>query len=233
MKSKVKIILSVFILVLGFVSMQAQKGQGRQQDPVQRAEKQTAMLTEKLSLTPEQAAKVKEINLRYAEKQQAMKGQAADGGGEKNKAAFQQMHKDRQAEINEVLNKDQQAQFEKLQSERKDRRSDGRKAGFNGDPEKQAEQMTQHMTENLSLTPDQVASVKAINLDFAKKMQTIRGEKKEGEKPDRSAMKSLHEDHKAALEKVLTKEQIEKMGQMKKERKHDGKGKMKGQSRGM
>ncbi len=224
MKSKVRIILSVFILVLGFVAVQAQKGHGKDFDPAQKAEKQTTMMTEKLSLSADQAAKVKDINLKYAEKRKAMKGESKEDR-QKNKAAFQQLRTDQQAEINKVLNKDQQAQWEKIQAERKQHhgKGKGRKAGFNPDPEKQAELMTQHMTENLGLSSEQAAKLKAVNLDFAKKHQALRSDKNKGEKPDKAAKQKLRDEHQSALKKVLTKEQYSKLEQMKKERKAEGK----------
>lgn len=224
MKSKVRIILSVFILVLGFVAAQAQKGQGKNFDPVQKADKQTAMMTEKLSLSADQAAKVKDINLKYAEKRKAMKGETKEAG-EKDKAAFQQLRRDQEAEINKVLNKDQQVQWEKIKAERKQHhgKGKGRKAGFNPDPEKKAERMTQHMTQNLGLSTEQAAKVKAVNLDFAKKHEALRSEKANGEKPDKAAMQKLRDEHQSAVKKLLTKEQYSKLEQMKKERKAQGK----------
>jgi hypothetical protein len=225
MKSKVSIILSMLILVLGLATAQAQKGQGKNIDPAQKADKQTTMMTEKLSLSAEQAAQVKDINLKYAEKRKALKGEAK-AGQQKDKAAMQQLKTEQEAEINKVLNKEQQAQWEKIQSERKGQhkgKGNGRKAGLSADPEKQAERMTQHQTEKLGLSSDQAAKVKAINLDFAKKQQALHSEKAVGEKPDRAALQKLQDEHKATLKNVLTKEQYSQWEQLKKERKHDGK----------
>jgi len=238
MKSKLKIILTGITMLAVVFVLQAQRGQGQQTTPEQRAEKQTTMMTEKLSLSADQAAKVKAINLKYAEKQQSKRGEAK-GEREKQRSSMQQLQNERKAEINAVLNKDQQAKFEKFQEETGPGRAG--KAGYGkgkGDrtdrattPEEKAGRMTQRMTDELSLTKDQVAKVQAINLDFAKQKQALQQKTGDNQKPNRSAMDKLKKDHSSQLKKVLDKGQFEKWEQKAPRGKKDfkGKGKMKHQ----
>lgn len=67
-----------------------------------------------------------------------------------------------------------------------------------------AEHQTARMTEILGLSEEQQAQVKALHLTFAEKM------KNREERPDPEEMKTLHEEQKAAIAKVLTPEQLSK-----------------------
>ncbi len=71
-------------------------------------------------------------------------------------------------------------------------------------PEQMADRLTARMTEELGLSDDQQAQVKALHLAFAQKM------KNREERPSQEEMKALHEAQKAAIAKVLTPEQLTK-----------------------
>ena len=81
------------------------------------------------------------------------------------------------------------------------------------DPEKMAERMTARMTEQLDLTEDQQAKIKAIHLAFAEKM------KDRTERPTPEEMKALREEQQEAVNNVLTDEQKAKVEAQKAERK--------------
>ena len=223
--------------------LQAQRGQRQQLTPEQQAEKQTEMMTEKLALSPEQAQKIKDINLKYADKHKAQRDET-QGEREKNRTAMQQLQDERKAAVNAVLNKDQQAKFEQMRPEKGQGRpgkmgpgkgARGEKAARNADPAKQAERMTQQMTEKLSLSNDQSAKVKAINLDFAKQQQTLRAEAPEGQRPEKKAVEKLRKQYQDQLKKVLSKDQFSQWEQMAKDRQYDrtGKGKHRPGTKGM
>jgi hypothetical protein len=61
------------------------------------------------------------------------------------------------------------------------------------------------LTGELSLTEQQQAELKKINAGFAEKM------KAQGEAADFEKRKALRQEHQAAIEKVLTSEQKEKL----------------------
>ena len=85
------------------------------------------------------------------------------------------------------------------------------------DPKAMAEKRTEHMTEALGLTPDQVEKVKAINLAHAEKMSAIRQQENKEEK--QKSMQQLREWRQGELKTVLNADQIAKLEEMKAQRK--------------
>ncbi len=73
-------------------------------------------------------------------------------------------------------------------------------------PEQQAERQTRRLTKHLSLTPDQQTAVAAINLKYAKQMQTL---KNDGERsPDRrKQLGDLRRSKEGELKQVFSAEQ--------------------------
>jgi len=142
MKNLLKSVLMAILLTVGFGAAQAQKGGGRDFDPAKKAERQTAMMTENLALTESQAAKVKEINLTYANKakafQDANKAERAtnkDGDKAKNKAAKQALRTEHTAEIRKVLTPEQNKTWEQLKADRETKRGEHGKKGKHGQQE--------------------------------------------------------------------------------------------------
>ena len=73
-------------------------------------------------------------------------------------------------------------------------------------PEQRAERQTRHLTRQLSLTRDQQTAVAAINLKYAKQVQTLRGE---GERSDnkRKQLGDLMRSKDGELKQVFTEAQ--------------------------
>ncbi|MCC6724643.1 MAG: hypothetical protein IT258_09040, partial [Saprospiraceae bacterium] len=196
----------------------------------------TERMTEDLGLSPEQAAKVKDINLKYAEKAKA-KHDAKAADKAKNKSEREALRNEHDAELKKVLTKEQAAKFEQRKAERGDRKGKGGpgkhgKGGPDIDPAKRAEHQTERMTKDLGLNADQAAKVKAINEEFAQKAKALHDANKGDRAKNQAAHDALRKDHDAALTKVLTKEQAAKWEQHKAERQGEkgkgGPGKQKG-----
>jgi Spy/CpxP family protein refolding chaperone len=209
MKYTRKFLFAILILATAGGITLAQRGQGRQIDPEKRAEKQTAMMAEKLALTPEQTEKVRSLNLRFAEQRKDVRGKME---GER-KAGFDAMNKMRtgkQAALKEILTDEQFAQLSKMHDE-KGGRGKGKMGHHGGrdfaNPEGRGAANMERMTKDLSLTPAQVDKVKAINKDFAGKHQALR-EESEG---NRKAMKDMRSEKMAALKEVLTPAQFDSL----------------------
>jgi hypothetical protein len=92
--------------------MMAQPGGGRGGDPIQRAEMQTQLMVDSLSLSAKQAEKVKEINLRYANKQKEARSANTDGDWEKMRATMEALRTEQNAELKKLLT---QAQYDRWQ----------------------------------------------------------------------------------------------------------------------
>lgn len=205
MKNLKKSALLIFLTTVGLAAAQGQPRDGHDFDPTERAARQTERMADELGLSAEQAAKVKDINLKYAEKAKD-KHDAKAAEKDKDKAEREALRNEHDAELKKVLTKEQAAKWEQNKSERKEGKGDkggpgGRHGKGGHDPAKQ----TERMTKDLDLNAEQAAKVKAINEKYAEKA-------KNGDK-------ALREEHEAELKKVLTKEQAAKFEQRKAERK--------------
>lgn len=95
----------------------------------ERAEKQTARLTEKLELNAKQASKIEAINLKYAKQQKEMRDYNKDASDADKAAMKERMKVMRQAqetEIKAVLTPEQSEKFDVLKAERKGKGKKGK-----------------------------------------------------------------------------------------------------------
>lgn len=225
MKMLKKSAMLAILLAFVFTAAQAQHRGGHDFDPAKRAEKQTAMMTEKLGLSADQAAKVKEINLRYAEKAKAQFSNKSETDKAQMRQAHEALRSEHDTELTKLLTKDQAAKWEQLKAERKDGkgkgRGEGRGPGRDFDPAKRAEKQTARMTEKLGLSADQAAKIKAINLKYAEK---AKADHEANAGADKSKMKAAHKanraEHDKEIKQVLTKDQAAKWEQLKAEHKN-------------
>lgn len=85
-------------------------------------------------------------------------------------------------------------------------------------PEQKAEQMTKRMEKKLSLTPEQVTKVKAINLEAASQLHTLKEEAKKSGTKNKEARKAIRDEHDKKLSAVLTPEQMTEYRKLKEQR---------------
>lgn len=112
MRTTVKMLALTLLLSAGlFISLNAQPGGGNwNADPEQRANQQTALMTEKLSLSEAQSAKVKEVNLKYANKLKEAR-EKAGGDREAMRATVGTIRQEQDAELQTVLTEEQWKQW--------------------------------------------------------------------------------------------------------------------------
>jgi len=134
MKIFLKSILMTLLIVAGFTTMQAQKQAKHDFDPAKKAAHKTAMMTEKLSLSESQATKVKDINLKYAQKMKAAHDANADGDKAKKHEASKGLRTEQMNELRQVLTAEQWNAWEQMKKERKGKH--GRKGKGKVKPEK-------------------------------------------------------------------------------------------------
>lgn len=99
-KNLARLVLSTAVFMMLATGAMAQQGKGRP-SPEERAEQQTKHMSAQLGLSQEQAAKVKEINLKYAKQQQEHRGSRED---------MMKMNDEKNAELKGVLT---EAQYQK------------------------------------------------------------------------------------------------------------------------
>ncbi len=118
--------------LLGATALFAQPGgQGQWMNPEQRAEQQTAQMRERLALSDAQAAKVHEINLKYARQAQEAR-QNAEGDWNTMRTQMATIREAHDQELQTVLTKDQWQQWltarEQMREQMRERR-DGQRPG--------------------------------------------------------------------------------------------------------
>lgn len=113
-----KKLLMICVMVFGVMTFaHAQGGNRNMGTPEERATQATAMLTQKLTLTPDQQTKVKTILL----DQNVQMSKAREAAGDDRKAMREQMMtlmKDNDEKINALLNEDQKKAYAAFQQER-------------------------------------------------------------------------------------------------------------------
>lgn len=82
----------------------------------ERAQKQTAEMTNRLGLDKAQQQKIEKINAEATQKMEALKA-----GNEHTKQAHQSIEQEREKQILAVLNEKQKTEFEKMKQERKEK----------------------------------------------------------------------------------------------------------------
>lgn len=225
MSSIKKVITLSFALLLMLNLATAQRGQGNQKirniENVEAfAQQQTQRLTERLSLTEDQSAKVAAIHLEYAQKLQAAQATAT------GKEAFKALRTEQNAAIKTVLTPEQITQMEqkrggKGKGAKKGGKGKGGKRGGEGKAqtaEEKAAKHTERLTEKLSLTEAQTATIAAINLDYANKMEAAKATATDKE-AGKAARKSLRTAQQTAIKAVLNAEQLVAYDALKSERK--------------
>jgi Spy/CpxP family protein refolding chaperone len=95
----------------------------------QMAERQLTMLTEKLSLTPEQQQKVKSLNENLAQRMES----ARSSNNREDMHVYQQQHK---TEIKKILTPEQKVIYEELEKENQQRWKSREERGNNDRPRK-------------------------------------------------------------------------------------------------
>lgn len=112
--------MAIATLFIASLSLHAQQGPppgggGRGMSPEQRAEQQTTVMKDSLSLSTKQLEKVKEINLKYANKMKAARDANQEADREQMRATMDTIHSEHNAELKTVLTKEQYDQWLKVQ----------------------------------------------------------------------------------------------------------------------
>lgn len=112
----------VVALLFAIAANSQPPGGGRGGDPVQRAEMQSKMMVDSLSLSTKQGEKVKAINLKYANKQKEARAANTDGDWEKMRATMDAIRTEQNAELKTVLTQEQYDRWLKIAEAQMQRR---------------------------------------------------------------------------------------------------------------
>lgn len=134
---KFKILLAASMLLLAFNSQAQGGGRNGGRDPIQRAEMQTKIMVDSLSLSTKQGEKVKEINLKYANKQTEARQANTDGDWEQMRAKMDALRTEQNTELKTVLTQSQFDHWQKISEEMaKHRGGNGKGMDGRGNPGK-------------------------------------------------------------------------------------------------
>jgi hypothetical protein len=117
-----KLIIATIVFVLPLLSHLAFAQRGG--TPEERAEKQTAMMEEELKLTEDQLPKIKEINLKYAEKNTKLRDAYQDDR-EAMFTAYREVEKQKEEELSLVLTEEQMTLLQEKKEEIREARRGG------------------------------------------------------------------------------------------------------------
>ena len=120
-------LLSLIIFTMVFSLGLNAQDRKHHHDPEKRAKHQTEWMKTELSLTDEQAAKVGDINVKYAKKKKEMR--------EQMRKQMKTLHEEEKKELSEVLTKEQNDKLAAKKAEMKEKRKEhfkGKKAGCEG-----------------------------------------------------------------------------------------------------
>lgn len=194
----------------------AQQTQQREpRTPEERAKNQSERLAGQLSLSADQQSKIYEINLKEINESDAVRKDAALSDDAK-KEKLKSIHEARKTSYSQVLTEEQQKKLAESRPMVNDRASHRK----NMTPEQRSKMMTDKMSTDLSLTEDQRTKVYDVNLAHAKKADEIRSNTSLSEDDKKAQLKSLREGEKAELKGILTKEQLARLKEMRKENGH-------------
>jgi periplasmic protein CpxP/Spy len=133
MKITFRILALAALFLIGFANAQAQRGDWNA-SPEDRAEKQTATMKEKLSLSEKQAEKVKAINLKYANKMKETRDANTEGDWTAMRETMGKIRQEQDAELKTVLTTEQFETWNKYQEEQRSQRGQRGGEGKKGAP---------------------------------------------------------------------------------------------------
>lgn len=206
-----KIITSAFVLALTIGAAQAQttstpKGNGHKKE-------HKMQKFDKLNLTAEQKAKLKTLHEQQKKEMQALKNNSSV-----TKEQKRELHKKYKDQFMAILTPAQQQQ---LATMKKDRKENGKKGHYNKDMahgKKGDFKRGANFQKELNLTQDQQDKMAKIRTDFRSQFETLRNDNSLTQEQKRAKMHNLMKQQQEQMKTVLTKEQLEKMQSLRKQR---------------
>lgn len=202
-----KSVLFFLLMMIGvpFVFAQTQPPAPPKFDPEKRAGKLTERMTDNLNLSPEQTAKVKAINERYAEKEKALH-ESAQKQRDERKALFDA----KQKEIDQVLNPEQLKKRDEQKQKFGERRGKAMEQGEKMPPEERAKNMTERMSKSLKLDEQKAKQVSDINLYFVQKTAKIHQDATLKRDQKMQQMQAAMQEREEKLKALLSPEQYQR-----------------------
>jgi Spy/CpxP family protein refolding chaperone len=193
-KSMKRILSGVAVLLLLTVTAKAQPDS---------AKKHPHGAYHQMNLTADQRAKLKTLREEFKHKAYGLRNEPLPE--EERKTKMQALHKEHRASMEAILTPAQKQQLTRIKEVHKGSWKEGNR--LNGKMHKPAEKLQ----EELNLTTEQQAKLKAIRVEYKTKMQSVYNDQALSETAKRSKLHELKKAQRQEQKTVLTKEQAEKL----------------------
>ncbi len=219
-----RILTSALVILFTIGALQAQtttkeKHKGHKQEQ--------KMAYHKLNLSADQQARMKMVREDFKKQTEELKKQDNLTVAEMKKRR-EALHKEHKANVEAILTADQKPQIAKMKSEGKQRGKVSKKE-FNGARDtltragkpiqgRSAKKGGPELGKELNLTTDQQAKMKEIRKEYKNKLESVRNDDALTQEQKKTRIKELMKQQQEQVKMILTKEQIEKMESLKKER---------------
>ena len=191
MKKNVIIFGLVIVSTIAFAQQHA--------TPTERASKHVEKMKTELALDDVQSKAIQAIHEEFSGKQIALRKDSTRSKEDKKKQ-MRALHQERQDAIGKVLNQEQITKWI-AQREAHTKKQHGKR--------KYRGEHAQRMKEDLKLTDDQAAKMKAINQEFGAKIRAVRSDSTIAREDMRLKAKSMRDEYISKTKSVLSEEQFE------------------------
>ncbi len=209
-----KIIISALVLALAFGSAQAQKTSGDKGKGYNKENRMGGY--DKLNLTTDQKSRLDALKATYKQQAADLKNntQLSD---EQRKTRKKELHQNFKSQADAILTP---AQKEQLSQMKANRTAKGKNENFKGAKGNKTAMGArgEGFQKELNLTQDQQAKMTQIRSEYRTKMQALRNDNSLNQEQKRTKMQDLMKAQQEQVKTILTKEQIEKMESVRKER---------------
>ncbi|HEY1113123.1 MAG TPA: hypothetical protein VGE66_06160 [Chitinophagaceae bacterium] len=185
---------------------------------------------EKLNLTADQKAKMQAMKEEFKKESDALKAQENTLTAAQMKEKRKALHEKHQAQMQSILTKEQKDQVAQMKAKHKgdaqarkgdkgrfDSSARGQRDGFRGNRGERGDRGAEFAKE-LNLSADQKAKMQQVRTDFRSKMEAVRNDNALTQEQKRTKFQELAKAHQEQMKSILTKEQIQKMQSLRKER---------------
>lgn len=199
-----RILTGLFAIALTIGAVQAQDKEGKKGHGKHQKMENAAMM-KNLDLTEDQKSRLKTIREAQAKEMAELKKNENITVKEMKtrQKAIQENYK---SQIESVLTPEQKTQLQELKKEGKNKGDKMKGERMRGKKEEAGK-----MVDDLNLSAEQKAKMSQLREEFKVKAEALRKDESMDKEAKKKAFKKLHEENKAQMKSVLTKEQIEKM----------------------
>lgn len=199
-----KTLLAIFAMAMSVVGLQAQENPEGRKGAMKEHHQQ---LTEDLKLSEEQSAAWNAVHKEYRPKIKAIRSEEGLSKEQKKEKA-KVIKSEMDTKLKAILSAEQAAKWEAMKAERKDQRKGGNKAKHH-----------EEIATKLGLSEKQTAAWLEIHEKYDAQKREIKEDKSLSDEARQKKIKSVRQNEKEAISKILSPAQLEQLKKLKAEHK--------------